>query len=417
MSLKVAVIGSGITGLSLAYFLKDEEIELQVFERGDRIGGRIKTVEFSEELVEIGAVYYHSTNKLVSELVNDFNLNFKPLERQRVGLWDGERFVFKTSNSELLTQLKMLWKFGFGITKLGGLIGEVKDMNSSFYTGLPFTTVEEFLGDGMMRKSTSETVVRYLKSRGFSDKIIQNLVLPTLRYVYHHAGSSDSNAFSGIVSLIAYDSDPVYYLPEGNFALIENLASKISKVHLNSPIEKIEQLENGVMINDELKFDMAVICTPLEISNIELTNVNNKGLMINTFKGYYKTLVKGYPNLDYFGTKSMNDLPPMILTTMTSPFYGFEKIRDSTIGGDIYEITSSTQLSDDILNNLFTKIEISQSFELPYTFADLKVKNSFPPIIISKDIYYANAMDTIIATMESSVLMGLNISKLIMERT
>lgn len=53
-SKKVAILGAGITGLTIAYYLKKRGIPFTVFEKSDRIGGVIQTKETEAFLYETG---------------------------------------------------------------------------------------------------------------------------------------------------------------------------------------------------------------------------------------------------------------------------------------------------------------------------------------------------------------------------
>ncbi|MGV2433104.1 MAG UNVERIFIED_CONTAM: FAD-dependent oxidoreductase [Rickettsiaceae bacterium] len=57
MMKKIAIIGSGISGLSAAYFLK-EDFDITIFEKLPRIGGNSRTIEISKYHTESRYWFY-----------------------------------------------------------------------------------------------------------------------------------------------------------------------------------------------------------------------------------------------------------------------------------------------------------------------------------------------------------------------
>ena len=71
---KIAIIGAGMTGLSLAYNLKDKNIT--IFDKSWRSGGRISTRIHDDLIFDHGAHYLskkHNSNQL-SEVLTKFDL-------------------------------------------------------------------------------------------------------------------------------------------------------------------------------------------------------------------------------------------------------------------------------------------------------------------------------------------------------
>lgn len=66
---KVAVIGSGIGGSSAAYFIRNllgSGAIIDVFEKDNRIGGRMAVVEIENNTFEAGASIIHESNKYMT---------------------------------------------------------------------------------------------------------------------------------------------------------------------------------------------------------------------------------------------------------------------------------------------------------------------------------------------------------------
>ncbi|XP_045479649.1 spermine oxidase-like isoform X1 [Harmonia axyridis] len=71
---KVIIVGAGISGFSAACKLLENDVtSLRVLEAGDRIGGRIQSVQFGDTFVDLGAEYVHGEEgNLVFQIAKDF---------------------------------------------------------------------------------------------------------------------------------------------------------------------------------------------------------------------------------------------------------------------------------------------------------------------------------------------------------
>jgi Protoporphyrinogen oxidase len=72
--MKLAIVGGGISGLSAGYFLSDIFDEIFIFESENELGGKIKTLRFRNNLLELGPDSI-SNNFQVEKFI--FNLNLE----------------------------------------------------------------------------------------------------------------------------------------------------------------------------------------------------------------------------------------------------------------------------------------------------------------------------------------------------
>ena len=80
--MKIAVVGSGISGLSAAYYLsKNHHVDL--FEREDHFGGHSYTVDVSinEKKISVDIGFIVFNYKTYPNLINFFNENQIPIEK------------------------------------------------------------------------------------------------------------------------------------------------------------------------------------------------------------------------------------------------------------------------------------------------------------------------------------------------
>jgi len=119
---KVAIIGAGITGLTLAYQLKKAGIGFTIFEKKNRIGGVIKTESKDGFLFERGPNSGVLSNmelwQLITDLKNDCDLSIgNPLAAKRL-IWKNNKW--NALPSSILTAIKTpLFTFGDKLRVLG----------------------------------------------------------------------------------------------------------------------------------------------------------------------------------------------------------------------------------------------------------------------------------------------------------
>ena len=73
--MKVAIIGAGISGLSVAHFLKKGEAEVIIFEKNNYPGGTISSKMVDGYLVEAGPNSTSETNFVIDELLDDLGIH------------------------------------------------------------------------------------------------------------------------------------------------------------------------------------------------------------------------------------------------------------------------------------------------------------------------------------------------------
>jgi hypothetical protein len=89
----VAIIGAGIGGLSLSYFLKNQKQQFVLFEASQRVGGRIYRADGNEW----GAYEFFQTDESLKKIMKSLNLNPYPLDR--------DTWTFENGSDEFLNGL------------------------------------------------------------------------------------------------------------------------------------------------------------------------------------------------------------------------------------------------------------------------------------------------------------------------
>jgi len=132
---RIAIVGAGAAGSSAAYHLSlfaqhanlDTPLNITIFESNLRVGGRASTVNALNDPrypTELGASIFVEINRILFNASRDFNLptQSKVYESTKsdydLGIWDGESFVFTTTNSDDDGSFKDRWGGWWDIAKL-----------------------------------------------------------------------------------------------------------------------------------------------------------------------------------------------------------------------------------------------------------------------------------------------------------
>ena len=160
--MRVAIIGGGITGLSAAYYLQKEiltnnlEIEYHLFEKDDRLGGKIQTDYYDGFVIDKGPDSFLAGTKSASKLAKEVGL-----EKELVSNRTGQSYVLKGDTLHPIPEGAMM-----GIpTKLGpflttGLFSAMGKVRAGIDLILPKgeTNKDQSLGQFFRRRLGNEVV-------------------------------------------------------------------------------------------------------------------------------------------------------------------------------------------------------------------------------------------------------------------
>jgi monoamine oxidase len=84
----VLIIGAGLSGLSLAYFLKEKGLNMSILESRDRSGGRILTVANKHAIVEMGATWISPQHTQLLALMKELELRVFEQELGKTAIYE-----------------------------------------------------------------------------------------------------------------------------------------------------------------------------------------------------------------------------------------------------------------------------------------------------------------------------------------
>tara|TARA_B000000475_G_scaffold89048_1_gene72142 strand:- start:2657 stop:3877 length:1221 start_codon:yes stop_codon:yes gene_type:complete len=250
------IIGSGITGLYTAYkLIKKKKIKpenILIFEKSNRIGGRIYTYENDNFKYSVGAGRLGKKHKYVMKLLKDFNLENEIIDIKKDKLYFidnilmNEKELLKYYNSKFKS-LNDLWKYA--LTTKTNI--NTKEINLHNY----FSTI----------LSTSDV------------KILQK----SLNYISEMYDMNAYNALNTLKKDFDVENNDFFILKSGLHIICDKLYEYLIKnkvsINLNNDLKDIDNKKKIVYINNKnYKYD-----------KVYLTIKRNDYLQINFFKQYH----------------------------------------------------------------------------------------------------------------------------------
>jgi len=254
----IIVIGAGISGLAAAYELQKAGHDVQVLEARDYAGGRMHTVDFEGFRVELGALFFTSTDEYLLNTARELGL------ADEIQLMYQEGLYFATYRDGAIYPVNFLsvgsylgWK---GVS-LGARLAMIKLLPHLLrYRGVPVYHLEQ--GPGPDEESFEEFFYRRINR-----EMYDYWAYPTFQTNCTYDGG-DLSAKAFLTLLMGYLNAKTYQFKRGMSSLPEAIARRVN-VHLNSPVESIEPRGASVRVTytqdgtrKTLDADRCVIAVP-----------------------------------------------------------------------------------------------------------------------------------------------------------
>lgn len=284
---KVAIIGGGMTGLAAAFKLeqaksKDVPIEYDLYEKADRLGGKIETIRKDGFVIERGPDSFLARKTSMIRLAEDVGIGDELIANDT-----GQSFVLKGTKLHPIPkgafmgiplEMQPFWE-----SKLISTKGKIRAL-ADFY--LPKVSAED-----------EDISLGHFFRHRFGDEIVDHLMEPLLSGIY--AGDLDKlslqatfpnfiqvekkygSLIRGMKAALGKQSRPTNAeKPQGIFrtfqrgltSLVEAIEEKLDKeaIHKNTGIRKIEKEENGYILTFEdgetKKYDELIVTTPPHVT-------------------------------------------------------------------------------------------------------------------------------------------------------
>lgn len=261
MSKRIAVIGSGISGLVSAYLLS-EHYDVSLFEANDYLGGHTNTVsvdiEDEQYSIDTGFIVFNKkTYPNFCKLIERLNI---PIQLSEMS------FSYRSISSG----------FEYNGHSLNTLFSDRRNLfKISFYRFIK----EIILFNAVAKKFLSEahnteiSITEFLERHHFSAQFRECYLIPMMSSIWSKNKEDTLNcsahfifkfyANHGLMDL--YNRPPWYVISRGSKSYISPMIAKLKdRIYLNNKIESITREANHVVLkseSDESIFDCVVIAT------------------------------------------------------------------------------------------------------------------------------------------------------------
>ncbi|CUA71609.1 hypothetical protein RSOLAG22IIIB_09699 [Rhizoctonia solani] len=440
---KVAIIGAGAAGSSAAFWLSraksrlGENITITIYDKNDYIGGRSTTVRPYDDAtiptVELGASIYVDANKNIARAVKEFNLSTVEYgdENQETGIWDGSEFVLTLSDGgwkKWWTTAKLFWRYGYSSPlKVRTLVKDMVNTYLNLYRPrVPYQSISAISSALNFTHITSVSAAEYLTDNGVSPLFVHELVEAATRVNYGQ-NVNDIHALEGMVSMAANGAHSV---AGGNWRVFERWVKESgAKVHLGTTVQQLRQGAKGkwhlaVEGAGEETYDAVILAAPYKSTGIKL---EAPGLDLGTafppvdYVRLHVTLISTtakHPLGSYFFPAAPETtVPQAILTTgsgsiepeFNSLTYHERIQREGQPPEYIVKIFSKSRVSGEWLEKVFGKGTVGWIRRTEWdAYPQLPPTTTYPSVKPATGLYYVNAFEPFISTMETETIASLN---------
>ncbi|EJZ59996.1 NAD/FAD-binding protein [Pseudomonas fluorescens R124] len=258
--MKIAIIGSGIAGLTCAYLLNRQH-DVTVFEASDWVGGHTHTVEVTVEgrkyAVDTGFIVFNDwTYPNFIRLLGQLGVSFKPTEMS-FSVTDPDTGLEYNGNNlnSLFAQRSNLLSPGFW-----GMLRDILRFNKEAQRDL-----------SEQRIAADTTLDDYLKAGGYGERFILHYIVPMGSAIWSMPMAEMLNfplqffvRFFKNHGLLSVSDRPQWQVIEGgSSAYVAPLTAVFKdKIRLSCPVTRIDRDEHGVVIHSPAgieRFDKVVL--------------------------------------------------------------------------------------------------------------------------------------------------------------
>ncbi len=261
MSKRIAVIGSGISGLVSAYLLS-KRYDVSLFEANDYLGGHTNTIsvdiEGEQYPIDTGFIVFNKKNyPNFCQIIEKLNVSIQPSEMSFSYRSKTSGFEYNGHNlNTLFSDRRNLFKPSFY-----RFIKEIILFNND---------AKKFLADAQM---TQRSIKEFLDRHQYSTQFIECYLIPMISSIWSKNKEDTLNCSAHFIfqfyanhGLLDLSNRPPWYvITDGSKSYIPPMIKNFNhQIYLNTKIEAIQRKANHVVLkskSNEFTFDCIVIAT------------------------------------------------------------------------------------------------------------------------------------------------------------
>jgi monoamine oxidase len=288
---KVAIVGGGFAGLSAAWFLADQEVNVTLFEAREEVGGRVKTSDTitPNRLIEAGAEFIGAIHPLWIQLAENLKLDLKERSTDacyaavglEVQLWIDGELIPPDEARELKAALEQ--------RILKPISRDAKAVKNPAQPWNESPTIKEYDKSSVADKLVKLIGPKPIKKVKETKKERQTRLLWRLMEIWFgtdHVSPIEDFSYLALLCLVKGGqlgddkTDPdlmgywehleTYRCAQGNQSLASRMAKKLKekphcRIHTSTPVEAIEIHKATVELTTKLSketFDYVVLAIP-----------------------------------------------------------------------------------------------------------------------------------------------------------
>ena len=363
------IIGAGIAGLTAAKVLKAAGRKVAILESADAVGGRVRTDNFNGFLLDRGFQVLLTGYPEAKNFLDYKALNLRSF-----------------SPGSIILNSSGIDEIGDPLREFGSLFRTLKSSAGSFTDKLRLLLLRMKLSSNSIEEIFSKpevTSLQYLRTAGFSERIISNFFSPFLSGIYLEQKLNTSSRMFEFVFKMFSEADTA--IPERGMGMIsEQLASRLTKEELilNEKVSsiigsKVETVSGKIYEAANILIATSADCIPLPF---QAKNIEKKSVTCLYFSAerspYTKSIIALNANPDRF----VNNLS--VMSNVSSAYAPAGKSLISVSLSDSQLFTKPELLELKIKEELkfwypdCLSWEYLKTYHIPYALPDNKhVKN------------------------------------------